>query len=351
MLHHISLLPIDHSSSQQSLKEVDRLGPAEPIDAHYLTSIREELAAAARVMSPPLTASSSVTEHDISIPLRDGTRSASILVCPKSKPPSGSPLHVQYFGGGFIVGTPRLELVFARAVAERCGATVLLPNYRLAPRHKFAVTVHDCWDALQWAASHAEELGADLTQGFVVGGTSAGAQLATVVAHIAKDEKLTPLPTGMWLSIPRGLDEGSLPAKYKDVWLSMDQCVEAPVFSTKTMQSIEKIVKADPKSELYSVFNRHSGLANLPRAFIEVAGLDPLRDSGLVLERELRSNGVETKLEVHAGMAHGAWIFYPQLEVSKGIVERGLQGAEWLLKRRALVDESSREPVQETYIV
>ena len=39
-------------------------------------------------------------------------------------------------------------------------------------------------------------------------------------------------------------------------------------------------------------------LHKLPPAYVQVAGLDPLRDEGLLYERLLRENGVKTKIEM-----------------------------------------------------
>ena len=38
--------------------------------------------------------------------------------------------------------------------------------------------------------------------------------------------------------------------------------------------------------------------ANLPRAFVQVDGLDPLRDEGILYAELMRAAGVEVKLEM-----------------------------------------------------
>jgi acetyl esterase/lipase len=49
----------------------------------------------------------------------------------------------------------------------------------------------------------------------------------------------------------------------------------------------------------------HPNLRDLPPAYLQVAGLDPLRDEALIYEHVLREeNGVQTKMDVYDGYGH-----------------------------------------------
>src|SRR5207245_1528166 len=71
------------------------------------------------------------------------------------------PLLVWFHGGGFVVGDLFTADGTARTLADRSGAVVLSVGYRLAPEHDCLAAVDDAWAALNWAATHAGELGAD----------------------------------------------------------------------------------------------------------------------------------------------------------------------------------------------
>ena len=93
---------------------------------------------------------------------------------------------VYYHGGGWVIGAlPEFETL-GRQLAERTGCTVVLVDYRMAPEHTYPAAADDAWTALQWAADHRADL-ASADAPLMVGGDSAGGNLAAVVAQKARD--------------------------------------------------------------------------------------------------------------------------------------------------------------------
>ncbi|KAI5359927.1 putative alpha/beta hydrolase-3 [Septoria linicola] len=75
----------------------------------------------------------------------------------------------------------------------------------------------------------------------------------------------------------------------------------------------------------------HPNLKDLPTCYLQVAGLDPLRDEALIYEQALKENGVKTRLEVYDGYGHMFWTNWPELDRSKEFVQHTLAGFRWLL--------------------
>ena len=96
----------------------------------------------------------------------------------------GLGLLVYFHGGGWVLGSVDGHDDVCRALANRSGAAVLSVDYRLAPEHPFPAALEDALGALRWAHQHATELGADPHR-LAIGGDSAGANLAAVVAQLA----------------------------------------------------------------------------------------------------------------------------------------------------------------------
>lgn len=102
---------------------------------------------------------------------------------------SDLPLIVFFHGGGFVVCDLDTHDSIARALAVRSNAVVVSVDYRLAPEFPFPAAYNDSVCAFRWSVEHAREIGADGSR-FAVAGDSAGANLATTVARLARDEGL-----------------------------------------------------------------------------------------------------------------------------------------------------------------
>jgi acetyl esterase/lipase len=176
----------------------------------------------------------------------------------------------------------------------------------------------DAWDVLKWAAANAKSWGADPSVGFVVGGMSAGANLASIVVHLARDENLSPPLTGQYLAIPMVLPNIRVLEKYRPYAISYEQNKDAPVLSVAAVNMYLSGYMPDvDDGVLYATFNRPKGHKDLPPAYFQISGMGSFRDEGVIYERVLdREYGVKTKLDVYPGLPHGHWSYFPFMKSS-----------------------------------
>src|SRR5438874_12137559 len=96
------------------------------------------------------------------------------------------PAIVYFHGGGHVIGSLDTHDLIARNLCAGAEALVVSVDYRMGPEHKFPAAVEDSWAALEWVHQNAASLGAD-PERLGVHGDSAGANLAAVVALMARD--------------------------------------------------------------------------------------------------------------------------------------------------------------------
>ncbi|KAF4832526.1 AB hydrolase superfamily protein [Colletotrichum tropicale] len=295
-------------------EKIEPLGTIDPeidafIKAHPMPSFGGTQDVMREMMEAAKTArKDSDIEYSIKIPMRDGYESETRIHKPPS-PDGKHPVLVFVYGGGFIMGDCTQLSPYARIAAKLFNAVVVNISYRLAPAHKFPTAPNDVWDSLKWIAANAHTFGGDLAMGFILGGASAGGNLAAVTAQKSLDEGLSPRLTGVWLSIPYILEEEIVPANYKDVWFSREQNAAGPVIDKASMEFMGIAYSADMKSPDLSPFNAKDPHKGMPPVYFQVCGTDPLRDDGLVYERVLRDHGVKTRLDVYPGAPHGHIMF------------------------------------------
>ncbi len=230
------------------------------------------------------------------------------------------PVVVFYHGGGFALGDLDTHDPVARAHAVGAEAIVVSVDYRLAPEHPFPAGVDDCWAALQWAVDHAAELGGDSNR-IAVAGDSAGANLAAVVAHLARDNGGPELAFQL-LWYPTVTANLSLP--------SFTENADAPILDRNAIDAfltwyIPGVDTSDHTALPATISPANAAdFRGLAPAYIGTAEHDPLRDDGAHYAELLNAAGVPAELSNEPTLVHGYVSFALLIPAAAEATNRGL---------------------------
>jgi len=142
-------------------------------------------------LAAPLAARREI--FDVSAPIAVGDAQG-WWVRPGGIPPGSVILY--FHGGGFVSNARELYDPFLATLARAAGARGFMLDYRLAPEHPFPAALADCFAAWHFVLSSGIDPGR-----IVIGGDSAGGNLALVTAMRARDEGI-PQPAGLVLISP-----------------------------------------------------------------------------------------------------------------------------------------------------
>ncbi|MFH0766890.1 MAG: alpha/beta hydrolase [Bacillota bacterium] len=208
-------------------------------------------------------------------------------------------------GGGFqIQGTPVHERLIANIIRETKHKAVYV-NYHLSPKYPFPTALEDCYHALLWMKEHADFLGIDTSE-LAVAGDSAGGNLATGVALLARDRKGPHIHKQMLLYPVLDV---------KQQTESMKAYYDAPMWNASLNKSMWEIyLKNGDFGMLEYASPSLADVTGLPETYIETADYDCLRDEGILYAKRLKEAGIKviehhTKNTVHGYDA----VFYSQL--------------------------------------
>jgi len=93
-------------------------------------------------------------------------------------------VHVNFHGGGYILGQTHGDDPLCRVIASRAGVVVIDVDYAVAPQHPFPAPVDQAFEVVRWVADNAAAQGWDAER-LSVGGQSAGGAIAAAVARKA----------------------------------------------------------------------------------------------------------------------------------------------------------------------
>ena len=234
----------------------------------------------------------------LAIPASHGSIPARIYTPKTLRKADGlAPVLVFFHGGGWVIGDLDSHDVVCRKLALEGELVVVSVDYRLAPEHKFPAAVDDAMAATKWIAENAKQLGVDASR-LMVGGDSAGGNLAAVVAIAARDGN-GPAIAGQVLIYPA-----------TDFTMAHPSHSE-PETSILLTHSVIKWFRDHYLNGAADVGDwraspaRATTLVGLPPAYVLTAGADPLRDEGAEYAERLKQAGVAVTYRNFPGQFHG----------------------------------------------
>jgi acetyl esterase/lipase len=219
-----------------------------------------------------------------------------LLYRPAQRSSSGALLHIH--GGGFVMGSPKMDAARNIELVRTTGCTILSVDYRLAPEHPHPAGLEDCHTALVWLAAQAKVLGFAPARIGVIG-ESAGGGLAASLALLARDRGSVPLACQvliypMLVPPAQSLDTATPdPRSGRYIWTRVSNSYAWGAYLSGPV--------ADPAT----IAGLTPNVVGLPPAFLAVGELDLFVHDNLAYVRRLLAAGCSTEAHLYPGAIHG----------------------------------------------
>ena len=200
-------------------------------------------------------------------------------------------------GGGYVTGMAAMvHYTMGHVLAEHFGCVLVAPDYRLALKSPYPAALEDCYAALKFLYSHAEELGVDRSR-IIVGGESAGGGLAAAVCICARDR-------------------GEIPVSFQIPLYPMLDCKDTPsvVVSHGKVWDTERNHKGwaaylgdlygTDRIPKYASPSRETNYAGLPPCYTYVLDGEPFYNETITYVRNLQAAGIDAHVDVFHGDMH-----------------------------------------------
>jgi acetyl esterase/lipase len=212
-------------------------------------------------------------------------------------------------GGGYITGSFKTHRALAARISKASGARVLVPNYRLAPEHKFPAAIDDALRVYRWLIDAGVDPGR-----LVVGGDSAGGGLTLAMLTLLRDAG-DPLPAATFLLSPwtdlAGTGETMVTKAEEDPWLDPTQMPAA---------SRAYLGDADPMDPLASPL--FADLSGLPPMLVQVGTAEIVLDDSRRLAAAAREAGTEVVLDEWEDQIHVFQVFAPYIPQARPAIHQ-----------------------------
>jgi acetyl esterase/lipase len=214
-------------------------------------------------------------------------------------------------GGAFMLGSSESYQPMAARLSRATDARVLVPDYRLAPEHRFPAPHDDTLAALDWleAQGHAPDA-------IAIGGDSAGANLAVAAIQHRVAERGTSPVHAAWLVSPY-LDlthSGTSIAARAE----RDPFVDPAGMPETAQRYLGEQDPADPAAS--PLFGKFDGF---PPTLIQVGSDEVLFDDAARARDAIENAGGRCVFQEWAGMVHVWPLFAHQVDEGGWAIEQG----------------------------
>jgi acetyl esterase len=215
------------------------------------------------------------------------------------------PMIVHCHGGGWILGDKDTHDRLTRELAAAAGAVVVFVDYVPAPEVHYPVQNEQAYRALEWAADHGAELGADPTR-IALFGDSVGGNMAAALTLMASDRGGPPI-AAQALFYPV-TDADFHTATY-------EQYADGPWLTRAAMRWFwdaylpDQARRSEPTASPLQASTAE--LTGLPPALVVNGEHDVLREEGEAYARKLSDAGVGVTQVRYGGTIHDFVLLNP----------------------------------------
>jgi epsilon-lactone hydrolase len=203
-------------------------------------------------------------------------------------------VYLDIHGGGFTQGGGELCRAMAASTAVRMGARVWAVDYRMPPDYPFPAALDDC------LAAYRALLERRRPEQVIVGGASAGGNLAAALVLRARDEGL-PLPAAVVLLTP-GADLTEAGDSHQTN-LGLDPLITGSARPAFLLYAAGHDLTHPYLSPLNGDFTQ-----GFPPAILTTGTRDMLLSDTVRLHRALRNAGIPAELHVTEAAGHGGFL-------------------------------------------
>jgi monoterpene epsilon-lactone hydrolase len=205
------------------------------------------------------------------------------------------PIYLYIHGGGFVFGAGRFARAFGAKSADELALETLSVDYRTPPAHPFPAALEDCF------AVYRELMDGAPARKVIIGGSSAGGNLAAAVTLMIRDRDLPP-PAAVVLLTPE-VDLTEAGDSFRTNAL-LDVNLKAGLPECNALYAGGRALTDPYVSPLFADFTR-----GFPPTLIQTGTRDLFLSNSVLMHRKLRRAGIEAELHVWEAMPHAGFGF------------------------------------------
>ena len=288
-------IPVPTSVSAQA-QAIIAMGPMRapldypPLDAH---AAWRALAASGDEKTMTMIAPR-VARADVETVRTDDAGVPIYVITPRGTAPTDHRVYLDIHGGGLIQGGGDLCRAFGISTSVRVRARVWSVDYRMPPDHPYPDPLNDCLAAYRFLLQHHDP------EDIIVGGPSAGGNLAAALILRARDEGL-PLPAAAFLATPQAdLTESGDSFQTN---LGLDPLLRRSLMPANLLYANGHDLTDPYLSPLFADFTK-----GFPPTLITTGTRDLFLSNAVLLHRALRAADIHADLHIVEGGGHGGYL-------------------------------------------